>query len=142
MKEEVCVIVIPTPEFIHKVVEVPSAKEEEKINNVFKEIADIANATVDYIMKSLYGEEKSKKEKKKQEKKCTAEKSIHYSTAELAKKLGCLNKNVSNIIKKFNERRTDGYIECPGAGTKNIGYSAEESTWTALFNWRKITKRS
>lgn len=133
MKEEVFVIAIPMPEFVRKVVEVPSAKEEEKMNNVIKEIA---GATVDYIMHLLHGEEKPKKEKQKQEK------SIHYSTADLAKKLGCLNKNVSSMIKKFNERCTDGHIECPGAGAKNVGYSAEEFTWTTLFNWRKITKRS
>lgn len=138
MKEEVCVIVIPTPEFVHKVVEVPSKKEEEKVNNVFKEIADIVN----YIMKSLYGEEKPKKEKQKQTKKSTAEQSVNYSTADLAEKLGCLNQNVSNVIKKFNQRYTDAHIECPGFGAKNVGYNAKESVWTTFFNWRKITKRS
>lgn len=139
MKEEISVIVIPTPEFLHKVVEVPSAKEEKKMNNVLKEIADIANAIVDCIMKPLYGEEKEQKQTKKST--TGSEKIIHYSTADLAKKLGCLNRNVSSMIKKFNKRCIDGHIECPGAGAKNVGYSAEESTWKVLFNWRKITRR-
>ena len=140
------IIEIPAPEALKRVKEVPSAKQEKEMKNIFQSIENTFMSLLDAIMgeETNGGKEKTEVKQTKQknpEKSKSAEKTKTYSGKELAEKLMTSHKNVSTLIKTFNERCADANIHMPGNGNKNSGYSATESDWNALFSWRKLTRR-